>query len=234
LLEIYNAEPSPVIRKQQAVLNDSIKSLDERNAAYTAIRGEEERRLNAAYDFTTVEGIEAIPVPCKEVNGGSATGRVEHYLRGACFMSHVKAGNADVAVACIRKAHDLMFISDMIWNYDAFISSVSWLHSIGKHDEAWEEERRIDGHFQKVGFYPKLTRRDFPNAKSYQAWKENIKRMESERLRRRDIRHEYYWVQEYLPLLCPKSISGYSRMKNANSKNYQKLVAEAAKLDKQL
>ncbi len=69
IIEIYSAEPSPFIKKQQAILNDETKTLDERNAAYLAIRDEEVRRLNEAYDFNSIEGINSIPVPCKEVRG---------------------------------------------------------------------------------------------------------------------------------------------------------------------
>ena len=37
----------------------------------------------------------------------------------------------------------------------------------------------------------------------------------------------YKWLQENLPDICPKSYSGYKRMKNGNTKNYRKLVAKA-------
>lgn len=232
--EIYIAEQSPVIKKQQAILNDETKSLDKRNAAYLAIRDEEERRLNEAYDFNSIEGINSIPVPCEEVNGDSPTGRVEYYLRGRCFAKHRDNGNIALATACIKKAHELMFVSDMIWDYDSFISSITWLHSVGLHFEAKEEEEKVDRHFQMVGFYPRLTRKDFDSSDSYLSWKKNIESIEKERRRKRAIRHEYYWIQENLPNLCPKSLSGYSRMKNINSKNYQKIVEEARKLGKNL
>ena len=78
--EIYSTKPSPFIKKQQVILNDETKTLDERNAAYLAIRDEEVRRLNEAYDFNSIEGINSIYVPCREVNGDSVTGRVEYYL----------------------------------------------------------------------------------------------------------------------------------------------------------
>lgn len=222
------------IAKSQKILNAESKSLTKRNAAYQAIRDEEVRRLNRAYDFNSIEGINSIPVPCREVNGDSATGRVEYYLRGLCFERHRNDGAIDIAAACLRKAHELMFVSDMNWDYDAFISDVSWCHSVGLHSEAKVEEQKIDAHFKKIGFYPSLTMKDFADVKSYLAWKQNIENAEQERLRKRKIRHEYYWLQEYLPNLCPKSLSGYSRMKNSNSQNYQKLVREAAKLGKQV
>lgn len=45
---------------------------------------------------------------------------------------------------------------------------------------------------------------------------------------------EFKWVQEHLPDLCPKSISGYRRMKAQNSKNFQKIVAAAKTLGVEL
>lgn len=224
----------PTVSKYQAILQDGSRPLEERNAAYLKIRDEEEIRLNRLYDFNSVDGIRSIPVPCKEVNGDSPTGRVEYYLRGRCFAKHRDAGEIELATECIKKAHDLMFVSDMIWKYDAFISSISWLHSVGKHNEAWQEEERVDRHFQIVGFYPKLTRKDFSDNAGYIAWKKTIEDLEIDRLRKRNLRHEYYWIQENLQNLCPKSLSGYSRMKNVNSEKYQKIVKEAAKMGKKI
>ena len=43
-------------------------------------------------------------------------------------------------------------------------------------------------------------------------------------------KRHYKWIQKNLPDLCPKSISGYTRMKNSNSKNFQKIVAAAKDL----
>lgn len=40
----------------------------------------------------------------------------------------------------------------------------------------------------------------------------------------------YYRVRYLLPDLCPKSLSGFTRMKNQNSAKYQKLVEELSGL----
>ncbi len=209
------------------IFDDDSKTLEEKNAAYLKIREQEVIKLRNLYDFTTVEGIRAIPVPCKEVNGGSPTGRVEYYLRGECFMNYYKSKNIPLAVECVRKAHSLMFISDMIWKYDDYISRISCLHEIGAHKEAWEEENRVDAHFNIVDMYPRFSIRNFPGISAFFKWKRLIKSMENERIRKRSLRHEYYYLQEKLPDLCPKSLSGYSRMKSTNSKNYQKIVKQA-------
>lgn len=47
-------------------------------------------------------------------------------------------------------------------------------------------------------------------------------------------RTDYDWLWEFLPELCPKSFSGYMRMKNANTEKFQKIVAEAKKLGRDI
>lgn len=50
--------------------------------------------------------------------------------------------------------------------------------------------------------------------------------IEFEAARGREKR-KYKWIQENLPEMCPKSYSGFRRMKTQNTKNYQKIVAAA-------
>ena len=44
----------------------------------------------------------------------------------------------------------------------------------------------------------------------------------------------YEWLQQNLPDICPKSISSFRRMKNQNTKNYQRLAEEARKLGREI
>lgn len=44
-----------------------------------------------------------------------------------------------------------------------------------------------------------------------------------ERAEKRTDKIAYDWLWEYIPELCPKSFSGYCRMKHTRSKNYQKI-----------
>lgn len=200
-------------------------SSDEMNKNYLEMRDAEIRRLNKTYDFNSIDGVRSIPVPCKEVNPkDSPTGRVEYYLRSLCFSNHWNNGRKEVAIECLKKSQELMYVSDMIWSYDDFMKLVSYLHEFGLHDEARIEESKIETHFSKIGMYPKLTPKDFDSYKSYCAWKENIASVEAERLRKKQLRSEYYFLQEHFPDLCPKSISGYSRSKNSNSNAYQKIL----------
>ena len=335
ITQIYYAKPSPTVKKHQAILNDESKSLDERNAAYLAIRDEEERRLNEAYDFNSIEGINSIPIPCREVNGGSATGRVEYYLRGQCFFNHWNAGRTELALACLRKAQELMFISDLIWKRRDFLRLVEDLYEAGYNEEAEMQLKRIDDFFKPkdipqnncsidlrsskslgtdlmevysyspycaecakyvnriysisgkdkrfpslkeaakdcrhelrcLSFNPfvygvnepafeckniiKYSNRPFRDersrdeAKRYDDWiaqmqkmkedeaKQEVNAIERAKMNRKD-KQTLQWIQENLPSIAPKSLSGFRRMRTTNSKNYQKLVHEAAKLGKQI
>lgn len=47
-------------------------------------------------------------------------------------------------------------------------------------------------------------------------------------------KRDYKWLQDSLPAICPKSYSGYKRMKNGNTKNYQRLVAKAKELGRNI
>lgn len=42
-----------------------------------------------------------------------------------------------------------------------------------------------------------------------------------------ELEKEYQWITDNLPDIAPKSLSGYKRMKNSNSKNYQNIVSKA-------
>ena len=40
---------------------------------------------------------------------------------------------------------------------------------------------------------------------------------------KKETEKEYFWILKHLPRIAPKSLNGYSRMKNSNSKNFQKI-----------
>lgn len=66
---------------------------------------------------------------------------------------------------------------------------------------------------------------------------EEIEQYESEQKAQKDLikdREDYDWIWENLIDIAPKSFSGYRRMKNANSANYQKLCKVAAEKGKKI
>lgn len=149
IFQIRPERKNYAIKKHQDVLNSGIKSLEERSAEYIDIRSEEVKRLNEVYDFNSLEGINSIPVPCREVNGDSITGRVEYYLRGKCFTDHWNAGRTELALACLRKAQELMFISETIWKREDFLRLVEYLYEAGYNEEAKMQLKKIDDFFAK-------------------------------------------------------------------------------------
>lgn len=152
-----------IIEKHQAILDDETRSLDERNAAYLAIREEEVRRLNAAYDFNTIEGIQSIPVPCKEVNNSSPTGEVYYYLKGKCFANYWNAGQTELALACLYKAQEFFYYFGLPHRKD-FIRLVVYLYAAGKNEEAETELRRVDRYFANRDIQGEMTQRAISNA----------------------------------------------------------------------
>ncbi len=58
-----------------------------------------------------------------------------------------------------------------------------------------------------------------------------LQRQEDDRIRKL-VSADYDWVWEFLPELCPKSRSAYSRMRNMNSERYKQIVQAAAERGK--
>lgn len=65
----------------------------------------------------------------------------------------------------------------------------------------------------------------------YEAEAQKAKELAEERARNskelKEDKSNYYWCYEYLEDLCPKSFSGYRRMKKGNTANFQKLAKAA-------
>ena len=57
--------------------------------------------------------------------------------------------------------------------------------------------------------------------------------LENAKRKRTDL-NNLQWLKENIPDIAPKSLSGFRRMRTTNSKNYQKIVEEAAKLGKNI
>lgn len=73
------------------------------------------------------------------------------------------------------------------------------------------------------------------------AYAERQKRMQREEERRteyvereRKDHADYAWIQENLPDLAPKTLSGYRRMKTMNTANFQKLQSQALELGRKI
>lgn len=69
--------------------------------------------------------------------------------------------------------------------------------------------------------------RPFKDARSSSERKE-FSEIQAAWAEREKNRTDYDWVWEHLPDIAPKTLSGYTKMKNSKSQNYQKLVKAAA------
>lgn len=162
----HTTEPTSVIRKQQTISNDELKSLDKQNATYLTVRNDEIKRLHDAFNFNSIEGIDSIPVPCHEINGNSVTGKIEYYLRGQCFYNHWNAGRTELALACLRKAQELMFVSEIKWSRKDFLRLVIYLYEAGKNEEAEVQLQKINDFFEHQDIDQEVYSRTLDNARS--------------------------------------------------------------------
>lgn len=176
-------------------------SIQARN--YDRMRQTEIERLEKAYDFHSIEGVRAIPVPCRQVNPqGSVTGAVEYYLRTQAGRFW-DAGQHDLSIECLKKSNQLLPHSFFMWQIKDFARLVEYLKNDGRWEEAEEEERKILEMFGADSLYgTKKEQKD---------------------------RYEFDWLRRYAPDIAPKSFNGFMRMKNAKSQNYLKIKAEAKK-----
>lgn len=88
------------------------------------------------YDMDSLDGINNIPVPCRDVNA--------YYVLQRKATEHKKNGNMDLAIACLRKSNAL---SDSVPRTPLlekdYLRLVKYLKLAGKHDEASREEALI-------------------------------------------------------------------------------------------
>lgn len=53
-------------------------------------------------------------------------------------------------------------------------------------------------------------------------------------IKRGNDARDYFWIKEHIPKKCPKSVTGYRRMKTQNTKNYQILKQLAAEMGREI
>lgn len=112
---------------------------------YQAMRNEEVLWLEQHYDFTTIAGINAIPVKPMPTNAptGNVTGQVEYYLLKKAEQFK-KDNDVDMAIACYQKANQLMPYCRTFYTRDYFMRLPNYLRKLRRFDEARHEEAKID------------------------------------------------------------------------------------------
>lgn len=188
------------------------------NDLYQQLRAFEMNWLERHYDFSTLDGINSIPVtsnlrraPAPQGPMQSHTGEVYYYLRYKAY-NYEKTGDIDLALACMRKSVALVKCRSY-FSTDDLLPLVKMLARTGYIDEAYTELRSIE-----------------------QCLSEPLdcdSEIEAEIRRGKELK-DFQWIQANLPDKCPKSISSYRRMKTQNTKNYQSLKQAAANLGREI
>lgn len=130
---------------------------------YAAMRQQNLERLETSYDFSSVAGIAAIPGPSEEFKIKESrhdfTGRVEYHLLSK-GEQYKKSKQQELALACFRKANELMPMYGDFYSRDYYERLPRYLRMLRRFDEAREEELRIQrlfgGDFRYIGerFWP--------------------------------------------------------------------------------
>lgn len=186
---------------------------------------------NSRIDFTTIQGIRAIPVPKKkETRMHDVKDGLEYKLQRLATQ-YKKEGRMDLAIECLRKSNQLMPYSIFAYTRRDYERLVDFLKEARRFDEARTESKRLDmlygTELQMLEYFMSLE----PTKKARDEYMKNVivpKKIEMQN------RTEYDWLWEHLPDKAPKSFGGYVRMKNANTDNYQKLLKFAAEKTREM
>lgn len=217
------SEPVDDLSSDETSLLSRISSMNARGEditpeLYQKLRDFEMAWLERHYDFNTLEGVTAIPVvkdlppaPAPKSPMKGHTGEVYYYLRHKAYV-HEDNGNIELALACMRKSVALVKCRSIYFIDDCY-PLARMLARAGLIEEAYREKHIADKMFPAL------------------ALSDEILQVE---IKRGNEARDYAWLQANLPDKCPKSISGFRRMKTQNTKNYQALRQAAAKLGRDI
>lgn len=183
------------------------------NDEYQKFRKAQADWLEKHYDLNSIEGVRSIPVSAnlpKYPKSGAmdVTGDVDYYLRQKSH-EHEQNGNMELAILCLQKSNAIRELTFNGYRKSDYYALVRILARDGQIDAAQAEKNRLDKKFRNDHF------------------EGEDKVIETEARRGNEVR-AFVWIQQNLPELCPKSLSGFRRMKSQNTKNYQKIVQAAA------
>lgn len=114
-----------------------------------------------------------------------------------------------MAILCLQKSNAIRELKCNGYRKSDYYALVRILARDGQIQAAQEEKKRLDRKFRDDHF-------------------EGEDSVIEKEFTRGEERRTFLWLQQKLPELCPKSLSGFRRMKSQNTKNYQKIVQVAA------
>ena len=152
--------------------------------------------------------------------GYGVTGNLDYVLRMKAGSFYNRKDKIRCS-ACLWKCTELMLAHPLSWEESHFYRIVQWHVEMGMFDEADKAEKYIYSVLDHDANYQQLINHIKDNP-------EYIKQQEAFH-KKNLMRKEYYHIFYELPELAPKSFSAYSRMKNAQTKNFIKLKEQAIK-----
>ena len=109
------------------------------------------RNYFTEFDFDTIEGIKAIPMPLHKQLKTIETpiNNIEYVLQRKA-TEHKKNGCLDLAIACLKKSNEIMLHSNFYWAEKDYLRVVEYLKIAGKFDEARAEETYLKSILPKL------------------------------------------------------------------------------------
>lgn len=167
IAEAGEASPANPPSNPPAFLSLQVVGPQEMSAEeYQAMRQSNVDYLESKYDFLTAAGIQAIPGPSESFKAEELkrdfTGRVEYYLLSK-GEQYKKENQPELAIACFRKANDLMPMYGDFYSRDYYMRLPRYLRQLRRFDEARDEEAKIQSLFG--GNYRFIGERNWPEKK---------------------------------------------------------------------
>lgn len=216
-------------------LNDKTNNINNKTMSVEEYNNYNNAKIQAfinKYDLSTKEGIISIPTSearmYTDVNSVSVVYMPEQILSRKA-TEYKKEKNYDLAIECLKKVNELLPYSPFAYVRNDYERLVDVLVLAGYFKEAKDEHQKLDKKYGSRLMELKKLQKSVvamgsESASSYQA------RVIEPYIAESNDREQYYWMLENIPKLAPKSFSGYRNMKNKESENYLKIVAELKKL----
>lgn len=216
-------------------LNDKTNNINNKTMSVEEYNNYNNAKIQAfinKYDLSTKEGIISIPTSearmYNDVNSVSVVYMPEQILSRKA-TEYKKEKNYDLAIECLKKVNELLPYSPFAYVRNDYERLVDVLVLAGYFKEAKDEHQKLDKKYGSRLMELKKLQKSVvamgsESASSYQA------RVIEPYIAESNDREQYYWMLENIPKLAPKSFSGYRNMKNKESENYLKIVAELKKI----
>ena len=114
------------------------------NSIFFSPTPSEKNSKSSEYNWTNIEDIQSIEIPCYPTNPGVASpvNNIEYILHRKA-TEFKKEKKEDLAIACLKKANELFPYSNFSWGKKDYMRVVEFLKDFGRFDEARKEEKRI-------------------------------------------------------------------------------------------